>query len=257
MENELRPLTDRSPLRYPGGKSKAVKIILDIIPSGLNEICSPFLGGASVELALQAKQVDVHAGDSFEPLVNFWNQAKATPWYVAEAARRHLPLSKEQFYHLRKTCPHIEDEIERAAAFFVLNRSSFSGSTLSGGMSPGHPRFNSNAIDRVSEFRAPFLSVRHEDFEVTIKQHPGMFLFLDPPYDNGGSLYGVNGDQHKGFDHEKLAQILHERDTHWLLCYNDSPRIREWYADYCLIFPKWKYGMSANKSSSEIIITNF
>lgn len=35
----------KSPLRYPGGKSKAVNSILPFIPKDTKKICSPFLGG--------------------------------------------------------------------------------------------------------------------------------------------------------------------------------------------------------------------
>ena len=40
----------KSPLRYPGVKSRAVKIISKYIPKGTTEICSPFFGGGSLEL---------------------------------------------------------------------------------------------------------------------------------------------------------------------------------------------------------------
>ena len=42
-----------SPLRYPGGKTKAVGIILDNLPKLKNKrIVSPFFGGGSFELCL-------------------------------------------------------------------------------------------------------------------------------------------------------------------------------------------------------------
>jgi len=44
----------KSPLRYPGGKSRALKHILPIIPK-FDEFREPFLGGGSVFLALKQK----------------------------------------------------------------------------------------------------------------------------------------------------------------------------------------------------------
>lgn len=41
-----KQLTTRSPLRYPGGKSRAVSMILPHIPEGTEKVCSPFFGGA-------------------------------------------------------------------------------------------------------------------------------------------------------------------------------------------------------------------
>jgi len=39
-------LSDKSLLRYPGGKTRAVDIITQYFPKGIKVVCSPFLGGA-------------------------------------------------------------------------------------------------------------------------------------------------------------------------------------------------------------------
>ena len=44
----------KSPLRYPGGKSRAIKIISDLIPT-FKEIREPFVGGGSVFLYAKQK----------------------------------------------------------------------------------------------------------------------------------------------------------------------------------------------------------
>ena len=64
-----------SPLRYAGGKSKAIGLILNNLPM-LKEkkIVSPFIGGGSFELcASQVLDIEVIAYDVFGYLVNFWN----------------------------------------------------------------------------------------------------------------------------------------------------------------------------------------
>ena len=63
----------KTPLRYPGGKSRAVKHILPLIPEDITELCSPFLGGGSVELAVAERGTTVYAYDIFEPIVWLWN----------------------------------------------------------------------------------------------------------------------------------------------------------------------------------------
>ena len=62
----------KTPLRYPGGKSRAIKHILPHIPPDCGELCSPFLGGGSIELAVAERGTKVHAYDIFKPLVWFW-----------------------------------------------------------------------------------------------------------------------------------------------------------------------------------------
>jgi len=50
-----------------------------------------------------------------------------------------------------------------------------------------------------------------------------------------------------------LSKILKER-LHWILSYNDCPEIREIYAGFHILTPNWKYGMSNDKSSKEVLI---
>ncbi|MCY4232876.1 MAG: DNA adenine methylase [Bacteroidetes bacterium] len=247
--------TRRSPLRYPGGKSRAVSTLRQYIPEHIDRLVSPFLGGGSLELSCAADGTHVFAADAFELLVNFWNYAKDSPTALAEKVGTYFPLTRTRFYSLQKRIVKMENDLDRAAVFFVLNRSSFSGITLSGGMSPGHPRFTESAIHRLREFRAPNLTVFCADFKDTLSRFPDDFLYLDPPYANGERLYGMNGDMHNGFDHEGLAELLRDR-TGWILSYNDHPDIRKMYSGFDLLTPGWQYGMSSNKASNELLILN-
>ena len=42
----------KTPLRYPGGKSRATKILLDYIPRKFDYYVEPFIGGGSMAIAL-------------------------------------------------------------------------------------------------------------------------------------------------------------------------------------------------------------
>lgn len=246
------PEFPRSPLRYPGGKSRAVMSIYSCIPENETELCSPFLGGASIELACSTR-MQVYGSDIFEPLTAFWNALLKTPEELIERVKSYYPLSRTKFYNLQKRYLELTEEVERAAAFFVLNRSSFSGTTLSGGMSPGHPRFTRSAIERLKDFKTDNFEVECADFRDVIPKHDSAFLYLDPPYMNGQALYGLRGDTHKGFDHKALAELLCKRDR-WILSYNDCEDIRNLYKKYDILSIEWLYGMSKNKQSNEVLV---
>lgn len=47
--------------------------------------------------------------------------------------------------------------------------------------------------------------------------------------------------------------MLKQRE-HWILSYNDCEQIREMYKGFHMLTPNWKYGMSNDKSSKEILI---
>jgi len=253
VQLQLKENTAKSILRYPGGKFRAVDIIFDLIPKTTTVLCSPFLGGGSVEITCARNNITVFGYDVFAPLVEFWQCLLSNPIRLAKTVEEYYPLSKDDFYNLQKTQRKHKSKYRRAAIFYVLNRSSFSGSTLSGGMSPGHLRFTESSIHRIREFKIDNFHVQRLDFKKSIKKHPNAFLYLDPPYMIDQTLYGVNGDAHKDFDHEGLASLLDKRDQ-WILSYNDSPEIHELYKDYTFLYPDWKYGMSNIKKSREVLI---
>lgn len=75
-------LQNTSPLRYPGGKTRACKKLDEILNANFNmKLCntvvSPFFGGGSFEFYLQNKyKLNIICNDKFTPLYNFWNICK-------------------------------------------------------------------------------------------------------------------------------------------------------------------------------------
>jgi len=74
-------MNNKSPLRYPGGKTRACKILDEILMNNFNMadfkvVVSPFFGGGSFEFFLQKKYgYSIVANDKFYPLYNFLNQS--------------------------------------------------------------------------------------------------------------------------------------------------------------------------------------
>ena len=243
----------RSPLRYPGGKTRGVEFITRFFPKNLDKLLSPFFGGGSIELYAAARGIKVYGYDIFSPLIEFWQCLTTQPNELADEVEKYFPLPKEKFYELQQTQMQFKNKLKRAAVYYVLNRSSFSGATLSGGMSPEHPRFTWSSIERLRNFYNPNIEVGTADFRELIVKHPFTFAYLDPPYIIHSSLYGKKGDAHKDFHHEALANVLKKRE-HWILSYNDCEEIRDLYAGFHILTPNWKYGMSNDKTSKEVLI---
>lgn len=243
----------KSPLRYPGGKSRAVKHILELIPENINKLCSPFLGGGSLELSCANLGIQVKAYDGFEPLVNFWQHILNNPLSLASVIEKHYPLPKNKFYSLQRNYSVLNTDLEKAAAYYVLNRSSFSGTTFSGGMSQNHPRFTYKSMERVKTFEINKFSVELADFKDSIDLHKNDFLYLDPPYFTNKRLYGHRGDMHDNFDHSGLFNLLNKRNN-WILSYNDCGWVRQVYNGYKIHEAKWTYSMNNSKTSSEVLI---
>ena len=254
----------KSPLRYPGGKTRAVKLLNDKISHHLDtfrvdKVCSPFFGGGSFEIHLAERGYRVYGYDVFLPLVNFWQKTLEDVDRVADRAEEYRAAfesgdARALFRSLQHQLPGMVPTYQSAAVFFVLNRASFSGSTLSGGMSPGYPRFNQGSIDRLRQFSTLNLTVEKADYRDSISRHgEDVFIYLDPPYMIDDALYGDRGSTHRNFDHEGLVSILKTRGN-WCMSYNDLPEIRDLYQDFEIESVSWTYGMGANKESNEVLI---
>ena len=270
-----------SPLRYPGGKSRAVELITTkyIIPniSKKQKICSPFFGGGSIELYLAKKGYKVSGHDDFGPLVDFWKVLRTNPKRLVRMVEDYKKLSKKGFKDLQakfreKSASYTQ--VKRAAIFYVLNRTSFSGTTLSGGMAVDYdkpelsldrrlPRFGKSSRDRIRDFSVKNFTVSKMDFRKSIPKNKNSLIYADPPYfiENKGSLYGNRGDKmFSKQDHEDLATILNKmKNKKWILSYNDDKYIRKLYSGRRIRKLRWSYGMSGIKSrktkhSSEILI---
>ena len=66
----------KTPLRYPGGKSRACTKMDAFFPDlrDYKEYREPFLGGGSVAIHITKKypHLDIWVNDLYEPLYNFW-----------------------------------------------------------------------------------------------------------------------------------------------------------------------------------------
>lgn len=262
----------RSPLRYPGGKSRAVQRIAALVPN-FEEYREPFVGGGSVFISLKQKfpEKKFWINDIYRDLAVFWQQLQSNSKSVIEQIRRwknEYRDGKTLRTFLRESKDSFS-EIELAATFFVFNRITFSGTTEAGGFSTHafEKRFTDSSIDRLV-----ILPRVLEDVEITNLDYPdviesageNVFIFLDPPYFSAArsALYGKNGNLHRTFDHERFADTLRNCRHKWLITYDDSPYIRELFSFAEITGWNLTYGMrnvaeSSNQTGRELFISNY
>lgn len=259
-------------LRYPGGKFRALKKIFSIIPRDFKEFREPLVGGGSVFLTVKQnirKKAKFRISDLNYDLCCFW-------WCLRDQNTELVSRIKEIWRvetdgrKLYKKLQSWEpaDPLERAVRFFVLNRITFSGLTDSGGYSEEafHKRFTSASIEKLRDFRLILkgVDIRHADYEeLLLETGENVFIFLDPPYYSQAEsrLYGVNGNLHTSFDHERFADAVKKCRHKWLITYDDSPEIRKLF-DFAYIY-EWElqYGMNNYKQQKaakgkELFISN-
>jgi len=258
-------INNKSPLRYPGGKTRACKILDSVLEKNFDmneftDLVSPFFGGGSFEFYLQNKyNKPLIVNDKFTPLFHFWSQIKVNKTELCKELKKINTVTKDDFSSYRSSILKLENEpLKQATQYFIINRCSFSGATLSGGFSEeaSKKRFTPSSITRIENLDLSNLTIYNVDFTDFINTHTTetSFLFLDPPYYlEKSNLYGNNGDMHENFDHQKLFDTIKTKQN-WLITYNNCDYIKKMYKDYIILPVSWAYGMNTSKESSEIII---
>lgn len=257
----FKRLSKISPLRYPGGKTKAIGLITQYLPDAMpKKILSPFMGGASLELAWanNLDEIDeVIACDIFHPLTNFWNHILSDPNKLADQLET-FQLGDANYRTYKQILKDwYEDPIKNkltdleAAAHFYYNMQLSYGPMFLGWTSPGKPTTESdykNIIRRIREFKCPKLRVETLPFDQSLAKYPDHFVYADPPYLLGydstvfKAIYpNQGGEHHKGFQHELFRDMMLSRKTEWIISYNDCGTIRTWFNGYEQFYPKWQY----------------
>ncbi|MBE9203314.1 DNA adenine methylase [Synechocystis salina LEGE 06099] len=265
----------KSPLRYPGGKSKALKQILPHVPTQIKEYREPFIGGGSVFLAIKQtfdQNINKYRiNDLNFDLYCFWKYAQEEIERLTDAVaaiKQQQKDGRKLFATLTKDGPEL-DEFQRAVRFFVLNRITFSGTVESGGYSQQafEKRFTDSSIVRLKDLGKILanVTITNLDYQQLIDTPgEGVFIFLDPPYLSAtkSKLYGKKGDLHTSFDHQRFAETMKSCPHKWLITYDDSEEIRKLFSFAQIIEWDLQYGMNNYKQEKaskgkELMIKNY
>jgi DNA adenine methylase len=264
----------KSPLRYPGGKSRAIKIIERYFPENFSEYREPFVGGGSLFIYIKQKYPDVKIwiNDLNPELFMFWKVAQSDlERLVAEISKIRQDYSEGRFLFNQLTQVNGADlsELERAVRFFVLNRITFSGTIESGGFSQESfaKRFTDSSIERLKKLKHILneIQITNLDYSEVLKASSrSIFTFLDPPYFSAtqSRLYGKKGGLHTSFDHQRFAETVKSCSHQWLITYDHSPTIIENFQDFMIEPFELQYGMNNYKQQGaakgkELLITNY
>ena len=136
----------KTPLRYPGGKSRATKKIAQFLPdlTKYKSYHEPFLGGGSVALYISQTypHLDIWVSDLYKPLIEFWQTlaSKGDELYneLIQLKYRHCdPASAKMLFLEAKEYLTRESStlFDRSVSFYIINKCSFSGLTESSSFS--------------------------------------------------------------------------------------------------------------------------
>lgn len=280
----------KSPLIYPGSKGSVMGELLPLITEvDFKEYREPFVGSASIYLAVRQQCGGGDCGKRYWindlnlELYNFWKMIQIDVKGVIEKTfalmnDKRFHNGKELFYHLKRSLGSFKNEhkrIELAAAYYILNRSAFSGGSLVSGFSEDH--FSYITDERIKELKnieklmmSYDVRITHLDYQKVVEATPisgnsndDVILMLDPPYWTAteSGLYGQGGKKwdntHKSFDHYRFAKVMKECKFRWLITYDDSPFIRRLFSFANQKQWTFTHKMRKDKIGRELLISNF
>ena len=269
----------KTPLRYPGGKSRAVPKLLQWLPSReITEYREPFLGGGSMAIEMTRRlpeEIPIWVNDLYEPLYNFWVQLRDNGDYLhrelmraknfhpdEESARKLFLDAKEQLNEDNT------DPKDRAILFYIINKCSFSGLTESSSFSKAasNSNFSIRGIERLPEYSDLIQrwKITNVSYEELVSEETLTFIYADPPYDIKDALYGHKGDKHRGFDHAKFADTMDKCLCNVMISYNNHPEIVQRFLEWCQYDFAHTYTMRSTGSymsdqtkRRELVLTNY
>lgn len=233
----------RSPLRYPGGKTWLVPHVrawLERIRPAPRLLVEPFAGGGIVSLTAVMENLADRClmAELDHDVAAFWHAALRRGPELCEKVRRFQP-TREAVDRLSRRRP--ADVLERGFRTLVLNR------TRRGGiLAPGAAlsRAGENGRGIASRWYPDTLAKRlrtiagHAD-RIDFRETDGMrlletlpekcgrdtALFVDPPYTAGGKRAGRRLYAHAELDHARLFEMLAESRLNFLMTYDRSAEI--------------------------------
>ena len=273
----------KTPLRYPGGKSRAVTKMAQYFPNirDYTEFREPFLGGGSVAIHMTKMypHLKITVNDLYEPLINFWVNLQTFGDELTKELK-NLKITNCNQDSARCLFAEMKDaindstktDLERAVAFYVVNKCSFSGLTESSSFSAqaSDSNFSMRGIEKLPEY-SEIISHWHINsysYEYCFQNniHDGLFMYLDPPYDIKDNLYGKKGAMHKGFDHDQFAKECDLSKVDMMVSYNSDQLVKDRFtgvqwnaAEFNLTYTMRSVGeyMKDQQTRKELLLFNY
>ena len=237
----------KTPLRYPGGKSRALSKLFQYIPNlkDYTEYREPFVGGGSVALEIGKRypHLNIWVNDLYGPLYNFWrvlqDQGQELRDQLVQLKNRHPePVSAKLLFldAKEKLNDDSTSDLSAAVSFYIVNKCSFSGLTESSSFSKqaSDSNFSMRGIDKLPEYSGMISKwkITNVSYEQLLTDSKNAFTYLDPPYEIGSNLYGKRGNMHSGFNHDHFAVKCDRFVGPQLVSYNSSQLIRDRFAEW-------------------------
>lgn len=239
----------RSPFRYPGGKTWLVPRLRQWIASRARaaEFIEPFAGGGIASITVAAEDLADHVTmvELDEQVASVWQtiiEADDGEWLAGKIAGFELTPESLTDMLRRKAC-----SIREHAFQTILKNRTYRGGILAGGAAPlkhgengkgilsrWYPETLKKRILSIAALRDSITFIKGDGIDAIRQnaQRRRTLFFIDPPYTVAGKRAGSRLYTHSELDHDELFSITSRVVGDFLMTYDDSHRVRELARQY-------------------------
>lgn len=259
----------RSPLRYPGGKTWLVPHIKEWLKDPVDLLVEPFAGGGIVSLtavmdnlAQQAVMVELDRN-----LSSFWRAALEYPEELIQRIRTFTPTRADVECIALNFPETVQDQGFRT---LVLNRTRRGGILASGSSYMRNGEDNAGICSRwypdtlilrlkaIAEHSDRLLFYEGDGLRTLelLCSYKGAAFFVDPPYTtNGGKRAGTRLYTHNSVNHERIFSVLADSNANFLMTYDCSPVVKELVKRYDFDAVSVEMKTTNHRRIPELVIT--
>ena len=265
-----------SPLRYPGGKSCLLPLVVSVLRANkleLGDYAEPYAGGCGLALSLLygGHVQDIHINDLDPSVWCFW---KSVLDHTDDLIKRieNTPITIDEWQKQRdiQRAADARDPVELGFATFFMNRTNrsgiISGAGVIGGLKQDGPykmdcRFNREdlvrRVRRIQRYRSRIhlSNLDAIDFMSRSDNMPeDTFFCIDPPYFNKGA------DLYTSFyspdDHAAVSDAVLALERPWIVTYDNADAVRDLYRDRRQYVFDINYSLAVKRVGNELLIAS-
>lgn len=254
------------PAPWQGGKRNLAKRLTQMIGEVPHTTyCEPFVGMGGIFFRRKLRPKAEVINDISRDITNLFRILQRHYPQFLEVLRFGL-TTRVEFERLAKTNPDTLTDLERAARFLYLQRTTFGGKVRGKtfGVSVERPaRFNLTTLDPMLEdihSRLSGVVIECLSFDAFIDRYdrPETLFYLDPPYWGCEDDYGKN--IFEADDFARIAEQLAGIKGRFILSINDAPEIREIFAGFDIAEVETTYGLATKagtaKGRRELVVSS-
>jgi DNA adenine methylase len=233
----------RSPFRYPGGKTWLVPLFrrwLLSFPGRPAILVEPFAGGGIISLTTAFEQLADHVVmvELDEQIAVVWQTILGgdAKWLAKRILTFDLSPESAKAEFAKLT----ESRRERAFQTVLKNRTAHGGILADGAgvlkngengkgiLSRWYPQTIAKRVTNIEHVASRIEFIHGNGFEILSKfsRNTNAAFFIDPPYTAGGKSAGSRLYTHSAIDHEKLFSVCKKLRGDFLMTYDNAKEVR-------------------------------